>query len=139
VKEDVVKKDPHEHGLRKALNFGHTIGHAFESFALVNNRPILHGYAVAFGMICELYLSAIKTGFPQDKLRQTVSFIKENYGSFVFTCDDYDALIELMTHDKKNVAGKINFTLLGGIGDIRIDQVVKKELIKESLDFFREG
>jgi 3-dehydroquinate synthase len=106
---------------------------------LVNNRPILHGYAVAFGMICELYLSAIKTGFPQDKLRQTVSFIKENYGSFVFTCDDYDALIELMTHDKKNVAGKINFTLLGGIGDIRIDQVVKKELIKESLDFFREG
>lgn len=139
VKEDVVKKDPHERGLRKALNFGHTIGHAFESFALANNRPILHGYAVAFGMICELYLSAIKTGFPQDKLRQTVSFIKENYGSFVFTCDDYDALIELMTHDKKNVAGKINFTLLGGIGDIRIDQVVKKELIKESLDFFREG
>ena len=69
----------------------------------------------------------------------TLEYTEDGTLEFKVMCDDYDALIELMTHDKKNVAGKINFTLLGGIGDIRIDQVVKKELIKESLDFFREG
>ena len=59
VKERIVEEDPHEHGIRKALNLGHTFGHAFESWALKRN-PILHGYAVAFGLICELYLSAVK-------------------------------------------------------------------------------
>lgn len=139
IKEQIVKKDPLEQGIRKALNLGHTIGHAFESFALQNNRPILHGYAVAFGMICELYLSVALAGFPTDKMHQTVKFIKDNYGQFDFTCNDYDKLLELMTHDKKNTAGIINFTLLGNIGDIRINQTATKEEIFESLDFFREG
>ena len=134
VKQRIVTEDPLEQGIRKALNLGHTIGHAFESFALSHNgdsplceKPILHGYAVAYGLIGELYLSTVKTGFPSDKMHQTVSFIKEHYGKMAITCDDYPTLLELMTHDKKNVAGTINFTLLGGIGDIRINQTATKE------------
>ncbi len=143
VKERIVTQDPHEHGLRKALNYGHTFGHAFESYsfrhATDNRPPLLHGYAVAYGMICELYLSATKTGFPTEKMRQTVQFIRENYGRYAISCDDYDELIELMRHDKKNTAGTINFTLLGGIGDIRINQNATDEEIKEAFDFYREG
>ena len=138
VKQRIVTEDPLEHGIRKALNLGHTVGHAFESFAL-SHTPILHGYAVAYGLVCELYLSAIKTGFPTDKMRQTVSFIREHYGRMPITCDDYPTLFELMTHDKKNTAGIINFTLLGGIGDIRINQTATKKEIYEALDFYREG
>jgi 3-dehydroquinate synthase len=137
VKQRIVTEDPTEQGLRKALNLGHTIGHAFESFAL-KQKPILHGYAVAYGLICELYLSAVKTGFPTDKMHQTVSFIKEHYGKMTITCDDYPTLLELMTHDKKNVGSTINFTLLGGIGDIRINQTANKQDIYEALDFYRE-
>ena len=137
VKQRIVTEDPLEQGIRKALNLGHTVGHAFESFAL-KHSPILHGYAVAYGLISELYLSTVKTGFPSDKMHQTVSFIKEHYGKMAITCDDYPTLLELMTHDKKNVAGTINFTLLGGIGDIRINQTATKEDIYEALDFYRE-
>ena len=139
VKECIVNEDPKEHGIRKALNLGHTIGHAFESFAMKTGKPILHGYAVAYGIIGELYLSTVKCGFPQDKLRQTVTFIREHYGQMQITCDDYPELLELMTHDKKNTSGQINFTLLGGIGDIRINQTATVEDIKEALDFYREG
>ena len=137
VKQRIVTEDPTEQGIRKALNLGHTAGHAFESFAL-RKQPILHGYAVAYGLICELYLSAVKTGFPTDKMHQTVSFIKAHYGKMTITCDDYPTLLELMTHDKKNTAGIINFTLLGGIGDIRINQTATQEEIYEALDFYRE-
>ena len=138
VKERIVAQDPHEHDIRKALNLGHTFGHAFESWAL-KRKPVLHGYAVAYGLIQELWLSVVKTGFPTEKMRQTVNFIKENYGSLPITCDDYDELIELMRHDKKNQDGIINFTLLGGIGDIRINQSATIDEIKEAFDFFREG
>ena len=138
VKQRIVTEDPLEHGIRKALNLGHTAGHAFESFAL-SHAPILHGYAVAYGLVCELYLSTVKTGFPTDKMRQTVSFIREHYGRMSITCDDYPTLFEFMTHDKKNTAGSINFTLLGGIGDIRINQTATKDEIYEALDFYREG
>lgn len=139
VKEQVVEQDPYEKGIRKALNLGHTAGHAFESLALAQNRPVLHGYAVAWGLVCELYLSCLKTGFPKDKLRQTLRFVKEHYGVFAFDCKQYDRLFELMTHDKKNEAGIINFTLLEGIGKIRIDQHADKEEIFEMLDFYRES
>lgn len=137
VKQRIVEEDPHEHGIRKALNVGHTIGHAFESFAL-KRKPILHGYAVAYGMVCELYLSARKTGFPTEKLHTTVRYIIEHYGKMQITCNDYDELIELMTHDKKNTADTINFTLLAEIGDIRINQTATKEEIAEALDYYRE-
>ena len=138
VKERIVEEDPHEHGIRKALNLGHTAGHAFESWAM-KHTPVLHGYAVAWGIIPELYLAVKKTGFPVQVMRQTVQFIRENYGILPITCDDYPTLLELMSHDKKNIAGVINFTLLGGIGDIRINQTATKEEIEEALDFFREG
>lgn len=139
VKERIVETDPHEHGIRKALNLGHTMGHAFESFAMRRGTPILHGYAVAYGLISELYMSARKTAFPTDRMHQTVRFIRENYGTLNITCDDYPTLIELMHHDKKNTSGIINFTLLGNVGDIRINQTANEEEIKEALDFFREG
>ena len=135
VKERIVTEDPHEHGIRKALNLGHTFGHAFESWALKRN-PILHGYAVAYGLICELYLSSVQTGFPTDKMRQTVSYIRDIYGTLPITCDDYDELIALMHHDKKNRGDEINFTLLGDVGDIRINQTATEKDIKEALDFF---
>jgi 3-dehydroquinate synthase len=137
IKERIVEQDPTEQGIRKALNLGHTVGHAFESFAL-HRKPVLHGYAVAWGIICELYLSCAKTGFPTDKMHQTVTFIKEHYGKMQITCDDYPTLLELMTHDKKNVGTTINFTLLGGLGDIRINQSATQEEIYEALDFYRE-
>ena len=139
VKERIVTEDPHEHGIPKALNLGHTVGHALESFAMKHGRPVLHGYAVAYGMVCELYLSARKTGFPTDKMHQTVRFILDHYGRLPYTCDDYPELLELMRHDKKNTSGIINFTLLGGIGDIRINQTATKEDIEEALDFLREA
>ena len=164
VKERIVAEDPHEHGIRKALNFGHTIGHALEEFALqqaggavvstapINqttggtaissapgNRPLLHGYAVAFGLIGELYMSARKAGFPTERLHQTARFIRENYAQTEFTCNDYPTLLNLMRHDKKNTSGVINFTLLHNIGDIRINQTATDEEIREALDFIREG
>ena len=164
VKERIVAEDPHEHGIRKALNFGHTIGHALEEFALqqaggavvstapinqttggtaissaLGNRPLLHGYAVAFGLIGELYMSARKAGFPTERLHQTTRFIRENYAQTEFTCNDYPTLLNLMRHDKKNTSGVINFTLLHNIGDIRINQTATDEEICEALDFIREG
>jgi len=138
VKEGIVEADPFEQGIRKALNLGHTIGHSFESFAMKKDA-VLHGYAVAWGMICELYLSCVKCGFPTDMMRECVYFIKENYGVFEITCDDYPTLLELMTHDKKNTSGIINFTLLSDVGKIEINQTASKEEIYEALDFFREG
>jgi len=138
VKERIVLADPLEQGLRKALNLGHTVGHAFESLAL-SRTPVLHGYAVAWGLVCELYLSCIKCGFPVDRMRQTVRFILDHYGRMPITCDDYPTLLRLMTHDKKNTAGRINFTLLGAVGDIRLDQTATDKEIEEALDFYREG
>ena len=138
IKERIVTEDPHEKGIRKALNLGHTFGHAFESWAM-KRQPILHGYAVSFGLIAELYLATTQTDFPTERMRQTVNFIRAYYGSLPITCNDYPELIELMHHDKKNRGNEINVTLLGGIGDIRIDQTITEEDIKEALDFFREG
>lgn len=139
VKEHIVTADPFEKGIRKALNLGHTIGHALESWAMQKEQPVLHGYAVAYGLVCELYLSAAKVGFPTDVLRQTVQYINAHYTKLPITCDDYETLFALMKHDKKNTADHINFTLLGNIGDIRINQTATKEEIFEALDFLREG
>lgn len=139
IKEKIVDEDPHETGMRKALNFGHTIGHSFESLAMTKQSPILHGYAVAYGIICELYLSSVKLNFPVGKMRQTVNYIKEIYGIYNFSCDDYDVLYELMKHDKKNTSDNINFTLLADIGNVKINMTTSKEDIFEAFDFIREG
>ena len=137
VKQRIVTEDPTEHGIRKALNLGHTAGHAFESLAF-ERKPVLHGYAVAYGLIVELYLCCVKTGFPQHKMRQTVAAIKSHYGRMPITCDDYPQLLALMHHDKKNTGSDINFTLLGDVGDIRINQTASEDEIRDALDFYRE-
>lgn len=140
IKESFVEKDPTEKNIRKALNFGHTIGHAFESYAIESGNPVLHGYAVAWGMIAELYLSYKKTGFPKEKLHEAVALIKENYDSLYITCDQYELLYDLMTHDKKNEGdGRILFSLLADVGDIRVNVDVCKKDIFESLDFYRDS
>lgn len=139
IKENIVAQDPTEKGIRKALNLGHTIGHAFESYSHATNRPILHGHAVAWGLIGELFLSYKLQGFPQDVLLTTVRFIKENYGVFEITCNDYPALYQYMAHDKKNAAaGEVNFTLLKDVGDIVPNCIVEQDLIYQALDFYRD-
>jgi 3-dehydroquinate synthase len=136
VKEYFVANDPTEKNIRKALNFGHTIGHAFESYAWDQNRPIQHGHAVAYGMIAELYLSVKKCNFPQTDFQDLTNWLLKQYGNFRISENDFEPLFELMTHDKKNEAGRINFTLLSEIGKIETDQNCKKDLIYESLDLY---
>ena len=139
VKENIVLQDPHEHGLRKALNLGHTVGHAFESLAMAKHQPVLHGYAVAWGLVCELYLCVKRLDFPRETFYQLMSFVRDHYGRFPLDCREYDRIYELMTHDKKNTAGVVNFTLLGAVGDIRINQNATKDEIFDMLDFYREN
>lgn len=139
VKEAIVKADPHEHGLRKALNLGHTFGHALESLALEQDRAVLHGYAVAWGLVCELYLSCTLRQFPESVMRQCIKFIRDYYGTFDFDCKAYDHLYDLMRHDKKNQAGVINFTLLNGVGDIALDCHATQNDVYEAFDFLREA
>ena len=138
TKQDIVAKDPHEHGIRKALNLGHTFGHAFESLSIAENRPVLHGYAVAWGLVCELYLSVIKSRFNKEQLKQITTFIEKHYGSFPFDRTQYACLYTYMQHDKKNKGGVINFTLLQSVGAVCIDQQASKEEIFEAFDFFRK-
>jgi len=138
IKEQIVEEDPTEQGIRKALNLGHTFGHAFESLALESKRPILHGYAVAWGIVCELYLSFILLEFDKTVLMKIARFVKYNYGAFTFDCDNYQRIYELMTHDKKNESDAINFTLIKAIGDIKINQTAERKEIEEVLDFYRD-
>lgn len=136
VKTAIVAQDPTEKGLRKSLNLGHTVGHAFESWTHEQSQPVLHGYAVAWGLVCELYLSMRLLGFPKDTFQQTIYQIKDVFGALPFSCKDYPALTEKMHHDKKNAGHNIQFALLSDIGQIHIDQVVEEKLIEESLDFY---
>ncbi len=138
VKENIVQQDPTEQGLRKALNLGHTIGHAFESLSHHRHQPVGHGYAVAWGLVCELYLSCKLYGFPHQTLHEAIARIKELYGAFFFTCDDYPFLLEAMHHDKKNSDSHIRFALLSAPGCIKLDAQANEELIAESLDFYRD-
>lgn len=139
VKKGIVERDPTETGIRRALNFGHTAGHAFESLAMKHNAPIPHGYAVAYGMVTELVLSHMLSGFPSELLYRYGSYCREVYGSPSFTCDDYADLIQLMGSDKKNdVKDKINFTLLEAPGSVKIDNIVPADEIKTALDITRD-
>jgi 3-dehydroquinate synthase len=136
VKEYFVVNDPTEKNIRKALNLGHTVAHAFESMALHQGRPILHGYAVAYGIIVELYLSAKKTGFPMVMVNDISNWIIGTYGPFHIEKSDYETLYYKMTKDKKNEAGRINFTLIPEIGKVEINIDCSKELIIEALDYY---
>ena len=139
VKARYVDEDPWEQGVRKSLNFGHTFGHAFESISYRKGKGLSHGYAVAYGMICELYLSVAKLKFPAEKMRQTVNYIKENYGNMDLECNDYDEIKKLMRHDKKNIGNEIRPVLMKDIGRADWDCSISEEEIDETLDFFREG
>lgn len=136
IKESFVKADPTEQNVRKSLNFGHTIGHAFESYCMKNNQPILHGYAVAYGMIAELYLGYKKCGFPLDRIKEINAIIEKIYGKLAISMDAFEDLFYLMTHDKKNEQNQINFTLLTNIGEIEINQICSREEIKEAIQFY---
>lgn len=138
VKQKIVDQDPYEQGIRKALNFGHTIGHAFESLAIKRKNPIPHGYAVAYGMVAELVLSNIKHAFPSELMHTIAAYIKNKYGAFPITCNSYDRLYELMHHDKKNTGDEINFALLSEPGKMIVDNPVSTDEIGAALDIYRD-
>lgn len=139
VKKHIVEQDPKEKGIRRALNLGHTIGHAFESLALHRQSPIPHGYAVAWGMVVELILSHLQLKFPSNELTTFGNYVYNTFGKFDINCDDYETLIAFMRHDKKNTsADSINFTLLENVGKIKIDCTASEDEIKTALDIFRD-
>lgn len=134
IKETIVEADPKEQGIRKALNLGHTFAHAIESYSYSVKKPVLHGYAVAWGLVCELYLSRIKLNFPKDEFLKFKQFVKENYGDYDCGCNDYDELLELMKHDKKNESKAINFTLLSDVGEVKINETATRDEIIECFE-----
>jgi 3-dehydroquinate synthase len=137
IKNAVVLQDPEEKGLRKILNFGHTVGHAVESFSLQEGRnPLLHGEAIAIGMICEAFLSTQKTGLPADELTEIVATFKHFYGKYTIKEASIPAILEVMKSDKKNTSGKINCSLLTQIGQCTIDSFCTEEELCESLIFY---
>lgn len=138
VKRQIVAEDPHERGLRKALNLGHTVGHAFESEALHRGKPVPHGYAVAWGLVVEAVLSHMLCGFPSEQVYRLADYVRENYGAFNITCDDYPALLSLMHHDKKSKGGEINCTLLKRVGEVKLDQEIDDEQMQQALDLYRD-
>jgi 3-dehydroquinate synthase len=138
IKEHFVLHDPKEKNIRKALNFGHTTGHALESLAMEQGRPVLHGFAVAWGMIAELYLSLKLCGFPEKDANELSGWMTRLFGRFDFGHNDYERLFSLMLHDKKNDADRINFTLLEEPGKFIIDQHADQDMVYAALDYLRE-
>ena len=138
VKVDIVARDPNEQGERKALNLGHTIGHALESLSMKREKPVPHGYAVAWGLVTETILSHIRLKFPSEDVHRLGHFVRDNYRGFPFTCDDYDELLALMRHDKKSRNGEITCSLLTSIGDYSIDQAVTPDDVTAALDILRD-
>jgi len=138
IKNDFIQDDPKEKNIRKALNFGHTIGHALESFFLERNQPMLHGHAIAHGMVCELILSHLKLGFDKLKFEEIANFVLKTFGRITFEKDDFETIYKFMLHDKKNEKGQINFTLLSEIGEVELNVNCKKDLIFNTLDFYTQ-
>ncbi len=138
IKDSFVFRDPNERNIRKALNFGHTIGHAFESLALESGHPILHGYAVAFGMIAELYLSHKVCALPIEIVAELTNWLISVYGKYAIEENQYEGLYQLMTHDKKNEGARVNFTLIPAVGEVAINQNCDKDLIFGALDYFKK-
>ncbi len=138
IKNEVVLKDPTEKNLRKTLNYGHTLGHAIESYCLSNESltTLLHGEAIAIGMILESYISTKLTGLSQADLEQVTQVLSDMYDAVTFSKHDIDRIIELLKYDKKNANGKIYFVLLESIGKGVIDQEVSNELIYEAFEFY---
>jgi len=137
IKKSVVEKDPKESGLRKILNFGHTIGHAFESFYLDSDKHLLHGEAIAIGMISEAFLSNKKSGLTSDELEQITNLFLGVYGKIEIPAADVDAIVALCSQDKKNDSERINFALLRKIGHCEYDITGSATEIKEAIAFYQ--
>ena len=140
IKSSIVASDPLESGPRKALNLGHTFGHALEEMSLVHrtssNRSLLHGYAVLYGLIAELYLSVTLLGCPKEPLQQLTQLILHYYGRPNCNCKDREQLIALMQQDKKNErTAEINCTLIRSIGQPVLNQTITTEQANEALDY----
>jgi 3-dehydroquinate synthase len=139
IKDWVVEEDPTEKGLRKILNFGHTVGHAIESFYLESEeKKLLHGEAIAIGMICEAYLSVSKCDLTQQELDKIVSYIKRIYNPKKIKEGDIDEIVQLTKQDKKNEGHRINCSLLRNIGACTFDIQIDEDDIKASIVYFNE-
>lgn len=139
IKKRIVAKDPREEGLRKVLNFGHTVGHAFESLLLAEGRGVPHGIAVAHGLLAEMVVSHIMLGFPSAELYPYAEMLKDYYPRLDIDCSKTDELLRLMHHDKKNrEADTINFTLLEQIGKPLYDIEVDTDTLRNALDIYRD-
>ena len=134
IKNEIVMQDPTENGIRMALNFGHTLGHAIESYFLENEnkKTLLHGEAIAVGMILESYISWQKKLLSAAEYIEIKNTINAVFETIVFEENDLKPILKLLIHDKKNEYGKIQFALLDGIGSIKINQEVENELIIKS-------
>ena len=138
IKNEVITQDPTEKGLRKILNFGHTIGHAVEGYSLTHDEdPLLHGEAIALGMICEAYIAHRVNGLSEAEFVQIVAAFDARFERYSFTEDSYAEILDIMQNDKKNEAGKVGFALLSEIGKCSYNMYVEHELIVASLDFYR--
>ncbi|TRW99911.1 3-dehydroquinate synthase [Flavobacterium gawalongense] len=139
IKNEIVMQDPTEKNIRKSLNFGHTLGHAIESYFLENENKttLLHGEAIAVGMILESYISLNKNLINQEEYFQIKSTIKTIYDDIVFEENDIEPILELLIHDKKNEYGNIQFALIEGIGKIKINQSVENELILKAFQDYK--
>lgn len=137
IKTKIVDADPKERGLRKILNFGHTIGHAIESMALKNHKDLRHGEAIAIGMICESYISLKRTLIKNHELERIQQLILNIFGHHPYLVSSFEILIDLMLHDKKNKSHKILMSLLDGLGNCTFNIVVSKEEILSSLNHYK--
>ncbi len=135
-KISIVEKDMHESGLRKLLNFGHTVGHALETFLLKAGRPVTHGEAVAAGMICATAISAGLSDFDCHLQEQIYQTIDQNFPRLDFSENDIPKIMQLMQQDKKTKQNKLHFTLLPSLGKAVQDIVIPKTTVEESLQFY---
>ncbi|MBC8172566.1 MAG: 3-dehydroquinate synthase [Chitinophagales bacterium] len=140
IKKQVVEKDPLEKDLRKILNFGHTIGHAIETLSLTRDEitPLLHGEAIAIGMICEAWLSSRGNNLPEEELNAIVKTISNYFNHHDLKKMKSEDIITLMKQDKKNFNEHISLSLLNKIGDCGFDLQVDEKLIKESLEYYKK-
>lgn len=140
VKNGVVAKDPFEYNLRKTLNFGHTLGHAIESYFLEHNKKpaLLHGEAVAIGLILATHISADSLGFPVETLHDITETILKHFSKQRFDKADIDAVIKLLVFDKKNRNGKVLFVLLEDIGKHKVDCEVDNSLIYRAFEYYKD-
>ncbi len=139
IKNSVVIKDPRENGLRKILNFGHTLGHAIESHFLEKNpeEALLHGEAIAAGMILEAYISNQLAGLSINHTHAVKQIFTEYFGKVDFSETDIQKIIEILKFDKKNSHGNINFVLLENIGEPIIDQQAPHGILLEAFDYYK--